>query len=101
MNPTDNALLFTDLASAQARSAQMASQMHCDGTNTKYWYACIALTNGQGAMIVQGSGKFGIKPGPTALSQLTPSEIATLQPYVQVQSLLPVAPALLPPVNIT
>jgi hypothetical protein len=90
MQPTDSALLFTDLPSALARSQQMASRMGCDGVNTKYWYGCIQLTNGQGAMIIDGSRPaYGTKPGPTALSQLTPAEIAALQPYSAVQALLP------------
>jgi hypothetical protein len=90
MHPTDSAILFTDLPTALARSQQMASTLGCDGVFTKYWYQCIQLTNGQGAMIVQGSGPFGSKPGPTALSQLTPAEIAALQSYTTVQPLLPV-----------
>jgi hypothetical protein len=89
MQPTDSALLFSNLAGAQNRSAQLAGNMKCDGVLTKYWHECIQLTNGQGALIVQPSGPFGPKPGPTALTQLTPAEIAALQTYAQVQPLLP------------
>jgi hypothetical protein len=90
MQPTDSALLFIDLPTALARSQQMAGALNCDGVFTKYWYECIQLTNGQGAMIVRGSGPFGTRPGPTALSQLTPSEITALESYTTVQPLLPV-----------
>jgi hypothetical protein len=93
MQPTDSALLFTDLPSAQARSLQLATNIGCDEIFTKYWWECIQLTNGQGALIVRSTGKFGSKPGPTALSQLTPIEITALQSYAAVQSLLPVSTA--------
>jgi hypothetical protein len=92
MLTTDSALLFADLASALARSKQMAGATRCDGVNTMYWYYCIQLTNGQGAVIVNATGPFGAKPGPTALSQLTPVELTALQPYSAVQSLLPPPP---------
>ncbi len=91
MEPTDQALLFADLPTAQTRSAQMATRMGCDGVSTKYWYQIIALTNGQFAMVIQANGHYSTKPGPTALSQLTPLEITSLVPYSTVQSLLPVA----------
>jgi hypothetical protein len=89
MQPTDSALLFANLAAAQARSAQLATNLGCDGVFTKYWHECIQLTNGQGALIVRASGPFSTKPGPTALTQLTPIEIAALETYTTVQPLLP------------
>jgi hypothetical protein len=80
-------LLFSTLAAAQQRSQQIASGVHCDGTNTVYWYSITALTNGQFAMHVDppGYGVYDDKPGPTALGQLTPSEIAALVPWSTVQ----------------
>jgi hypothetical protein len=92
--PTDSFLLLADLASAQLRSSQMATRMGCDGVATKYWYDVIPLTNGQGAVCVQASGIYGTKPGATALSQLTPAEIAALASFLSVQVLLPPLPAL-------
>jgi hypothetical protein len=89
MQPTDSAILYANLAAAQARSAQTATALGCDGVFTKYWWECDQLTNGQGALIIQASGSFGTKPGPTALQQLTPAEIASLQTYATVQPLLP------------
>jgi hypothetical protein len=91
MQPTDSAILYADLPTAQARSAQMATAMGCDGVFTKYWWQCLSLTNGQGALIVRASGPFGTRPGPVALQQLTAGEIASLQTYATVQPLLPVA----------
>jgi hypothetical protein len=90
MTPTDSALLFADLKAAQARSQQIATAMGCDGVMTKYWYECVALTNGQGAMIVRLTGEFDATPGPSALEQLTPTEITALQSHATVQALLPV-----------
>jgi hypothetical protein len=80
VNPAASALLFSTSTAAVNRSQQMAGAMGCDGVHTKYWYPMYPLSNGQWAMIVQPSGPFGSKPGPAALSQLTPAEIAALQP---------------------
>jgi len=57
----DSFLLFSTPTAAQNRSGQMSNQMH---------------------------GPYGTKPGPTALSQLTPSEISQLQPYSVIAGLL-------------
>jgi hypothetical protein len=89
MQPTDSALLFADMPTAQARTALMATRLGCDGVGTKYWYYLIQLTNGQVAMIVNQSGPFDSSPGPTALSQLTPIEIAALVPSSTISSLIP------------
>jgi hypothetical protein len=89
MSPADSALLFSNLAGAQQRSAELAGHMHCDGVNTIYWHECIQLTDGRGMMTIRPTGEFGTKPGQTALQQLTPAEIASLQPYSAVSSLLP------------
>jgi hypothetical protein len=90
-----NYLLFSNLPSAQTRSKQMASGMHTDGVFTVFWYNCTQLTDGRGAISVDpdGSGTaYTSKPGPTALSQLTPSEIAALVPWATVQPLWPPQP---------
>jgi len=211
MTPNDMALSFADMASAQARSAQLATHMGCDGVLTQFWHECDPLTDGTAILVVQGrptnpqpwsstvtysagsaatytttsgtppnqvitihvvvskvennlnhnpiqdpthqfwlappvpwsatttyvigssvygsdnhmysslqannlsndptqspafwydtgattatavtyDGPFGTKPGPTALSQLTPSEISSLKTYAQVASLLPIPP---------
>jgi hypothetical protein len=92
MKPSDQGLLFSDLASAQARSAQMATSMGCDGVNSKFWYVTVGLTDGRGALIVESTrSAYGTKPGPTALTQLTPAEISALQPSSVVIPLLPVS----------
>lgn len=92
MTPLDSALIFADFASAQTRSRQMASRMNCSGI-TQFWYETIQLTDNRGIIVVTpGNGPYGTKPGPTALSQLTPAEIAALVPYATVQALLPVVP---------
>ena len=80
-------LLFSTLAAAQQRSQQIGSALHVDGVNTVYWYSITALTNGQFAMHVDPAnfGVYDSKPGPTAIGQLTPSEIAALVPWSTVQ----------------
>jgi|SRR6516165_10818908 hypothetical protein len=87
-----NFLLFSNLSSAQARSAQMAGNMHCDGALTKFWYSQQLLTDGRAALVIDPSdaSPYGSKPGPTALSQLTPAEIAALVPWSTVQPFWPV-----------
>lgn len=92
MVPTDRGLLFSNLAAAQNRSFTMGRNMGCDGILTQYWYESIQLTNGQGCMIVRQDPPYNEKPGPTALSQLTPNEISALQPYATIQPLLPPPP---------
>jgi hypothetical protein len=84
----DSFLLFSTPTAAQNRSGQMSNQMHCDGVLTKFWYEVLPLTDGRGAMAVRPTGPYGTKPGPTALSQLTPSEISQLQPYSVIAGLL-------------
>jgi hypothetical protein len=88
IDQTSSFLIFNDLPTAQTRSAQMATRMGCAG-GTLFWYWIIPLTNNTFAMVVDASGEYGTKPGPTALSQLTPSEIAALVPFLTVQPLLP------------
>jgi hypothetical protein len=88
--PTDTFLIFPNLAAAQARSQQLATRLGCDGVNTVFWYAQIQLTDGTAALVINASGDFDSTPGPTALSQLTPSEITALVPFSTVQPLLSV-----------
>jgi hypothetical protein len=84
-------LLFANLAAAQARSRQLAGAMHVDGTNTVYWHMAVQLTDGSACMVIESDPKspYSAKPGPTALSQLTPSEIAALVPWSSVQAIWP------------
>jgi len=85
-------LLFSTLAAAQQRSHQIGAAMHLEGVNTIYWYSITELTNGQFAMHVDpmGYGVYDAHPGPTAIGQLTPAEIAALVPWATVQPNWPV-----------
>jgi hypothetical protein len=48
------ALPFANLAAAQTRSAQLATNMGCDGVFTQFWHQCDALTDGTAILVVQG-----------------------------------------------
>ena len=61
MTPNDTALSFSDLASAQSRSNQIALSLGCDGVLTKYWHEQIALTDGTAVLTMRGY--VGIPPG--------------------------------------
>jgi hypothetical protein len=86
-------LPFADLASAQARSKQMATSMRCDGTHTLYWHWQVELTDGTACMVIEPSGPYGTKPGPNALQGLTPNEIASLVPWSTVEPIWPQPPS--------
>ena len=70
-------LVLSDLKSARDRSATRALAAGCDGVHTKYWWECVPLQSGQGAVIVMASG-------PYATSGLTATEISGLQSTVQI-----------------
>jgi hypothetical protein len=96
MQTTDSFLPFADLASAHNRAAQMAARMGCStaaGATTLFWYEQIQLTDNTAVLVIRpGDDPYGSKPGPTALSQLTPGEIASLVPYSSIASKLPPPP---------
>ena len=62
------------MEAALARSATQCTAMGCDGVNTKYWWATVALQNGTAAVVIEASGPYG----PTGL---TAAEQAALVPY--------------------
>jgi hypothetical protein len=52
-------LTFPDLSSAQARSAQRALALGCDGVTTEYWWPIVALANGGAALVIAEDGDYG------------------------------------------
>jgi hypothetical protein len=92
MEPTDQAIIFPNMAAALARSAQCAAAVKCDGVRSKYWWRSIALTNGTVAMIIKASGPYGANVvTANGISGLTAAEKAQLQPCSVWSPLLPPA----------
>jgi hypothetical protein len=53
-------LVFSDIASAQARSQQQAAADGCaPNGETKYWWPVVTGPAGQAALVIAGSGDYG------------------------------------------
>lgn len=84
--------VFPNMAQAQAKSAQAAQQLGCDGVNTRYWWQIIPLNDGSAAVVLDlDDPMFGtditLKNGKTI--NLNTAEKAALKTEAQMAGLLP------------
>ena len=83
-------LVQPNAASCLSRSQAQCTALHCDGTQTKYWWPCQTLTDGTVAVVVEPTGPFGQSVTVNgATAGLTVGEVATLLSQATLGTKLP------------